>query len=62
MTYLEIEKIRSRTWHAISYDTARQGGDGLTQAQLQNFIAHAFMPTDIQLRRLANYYGIKVSA
>ena len=36
------------------------GGDGLTQANLQQFIAFRFTPSDAQLTRLANYLGVKL--
>ena len=60
MDPLKVDKIRQRVWHSISYDTAVQAGDGLTQANLQQFIAHTFMPTDVQLTRLANYLGVRI--
>jgi hypothetical protein len=62
MSSLTINVIRNRVWHSISPYTAAQAGDGLTQAQLQQFIAGTFLPSDIQLTRLANYFQIKVAA
>jgi len=52
MPTLQVDKIRRRVWHSISPCTA----DGLTQAQLQQFIAGT--PSDIQLTRLARYLGV----
>jgi hypothetical protein len=60
MDPLKVDKIRQRIWHSISHETALQAGDGLTQAEIQQFIAHAHLPTDIQLTRLANYLGVKL--
>lgn len=60
MSYLTINKIRQRTFHSLSPYTAQQAGGGMTVANLQQFCACAFMPSDAQLVRLANYYGIKV--
>jgi len=58
MPTLQVDKIRRRVWHSISPCTAAQAGDGLTQAQLQQFIAGTFLPSDIQLTRLARYLGV----
>jgi hypothetical protein len=54
MPTLQVDKIRRRVWHSISPCTAA----GLTQAQLQQFIAGTFLPSDIQLTRLARYLGV----
>ena len=46
--------------HSISQTTADQAGDLLTQANLQQYIAGTFLPTDAQLKRLAAYLGVKL--
>ena len=53
MTYLQIDEIRKRVWHSISFQTAAQAGDGMTQADIQSFIAGTFTPSDVQLTWLA---------
>ena len=60
MTYLQVDAIRKRVWHSISQTTADQAGDSLTQANLQQYIAGTFLPTDAQLKRLAAYLGVKL--
>ena len=59
MTNLQIDITRRRVWHSISPTTAAMAG--LTQADLQQFISGAFLPSEAQLRALANYFGIKVT-
>ena len=60
MSPLQVDAIRRRVWHSISPHTAAMAGDAMTQADLQQFIAHTFLPSDAQLRGLANYFQIKV--
>jgi hypothetical protein len=60
MDYLLVDKIRKRVWHSISQETANQAGEGMQQRDLQSFIAFQFLPSEIQLTRLANYLGVKL--
>lgn len=60
MSYLQVNAIRDRVWHSISPTTAAMAGEGCRVADLQAFIARTFMPSDSQLRALANYLGVKL--
>jgi hypothetical protein len=60
MDPLLVDRIRQRCWHSISPQTAAQAGDGMTMADIQQFIAGTFLPSPAQLTRLANYLGVKL--
>ena len=60
MTAIQVDAIRRRCWHSISPTTAAMAGDGMTQADIQQFIAGTFLPSPAQLTRLANYLGVKL--
>lgn len=56
MTYLQINALRNRTAHYLSYEVAISSGmTGL--ADLEQFVAGNFHPTEDQLVRLANRTG-----
>ena len=46
-----LKKIRDRAWHSISPETAAAAGMSL--AELQQFAAGAYTPSDEQIRTLA---------
>jgi len=60
MTSKQINAIRRRIEHSISPATAAQAGDGMTVDNIKQFICFYFLPSDIQLTRLANYLGVKI--
>lgn len=57
MTYLQINALRNRTWHYLSYEVAISAGmTGL--ADLEQFCAGAYHPPEEILVRLANRIGM----
>ena len=58
MDPLLVNKIRNRCWHSISPDAARAAGEGMTVADIKQFIAFRFLSTPSQLQRLACYLGV----
>jgi hypothetical protein len=50
------EQVRRRTWAYITPEVA--GCAGLTMANLQQFIAHKFAPTAVQLKALARRMSV----
>ena len=58
MTYSQVEAIRRRIEHNISPYVAAHAGDGCTVENIKQFVAGAFMFSDAQLVRLANYFSI----
>jgi hypothetical protein len=48
--------VRKRLWHSLSPTTAAAAG--LTVGELQQIIAHAFVPTDAQVKALAAHLNI----
>ncbi|UQD70492.1 hypothetical protein JEY40_31715 [Bradyrhizobium japonicum] len=49
--------MRDRAWHFIDADIAASAG--LTLAQLQQFVAGSFTPTQEQLEQLARRIGVQ---
>jgi hypothetical protein len=53
---ISIKEVRKRAWHFLDPDTA--GSAGMTLAQLQQFVAGTFHPSQEQLRRLARRMSV----
>jgi len=59
MTSIQVNAIRRRVEHSLSPATASAASDGMTVANLQQFVAGNFLPSEVQLTRLVNYLGVK---
>jgi hypothetical protein len=57
MDSIKIKAIRHLVWHCLSPHTAEFAG--MTLAQLQQFAAGAFTPSEAQLNSLARYLRIE---